>query len=943
MVKIVIDNMTSKIVGHLPDEVHSELNSALSYRIAGAEHIKIVKTGKWDGFIRLYYKSRGQSFYSGLVSLVVEVLKKHEIKYSIVDYRERPEQNLPDLTFNPIKGYEERDYQDATIDLAVKKTRGLLKIATGGGKCLGRGTPVMMFNGKTKPVEDIIPGDLLMGPDSTPRTVISTTKGYGKLYNVIQNNGDNFVCNDAHILCLKKESDYQGYINITAEKFYNTDERFKKEYKGYKAEIELKNNPVDMNPYIIGLWIGINNSSESTLFTKLSLSYLEHNNFIDRIEKMNISNIPDCYKYNDKKTRLKLLAGLIDVNGTFIKNDHVEFISNNEQLLNDTCWIARSVGFFVSGNDNMITINGDTSIIPTTLKFLQKENGIKHQLTYDVSVESIGMGEYFGFEIDKDRKFLLGDFTVTHNTVITTKLISALKTAPFMFYVLTKDLMDQTYDTLSTYLNVPIGRIGGGHFDIKNINVCTIQTVIRSVNDNNSAFKISDYMFDEEDKDSWDSDQMLSHDKVENIKKLLHATKGIYMDECITGDSLVKTELGEISFLEAIENKCKYIQSIKNGNIVMKRILNYWKRGTKDTIKIIANDNYIKCTKNHPILTNRGWINAEFVTLNDQVLTKYTIDSFDKQKYNIDSFDKWKWENVTEIKEDIQQDVFDVEVEETHCFFANNILVHNCHHTSAKSVIDVLKASPNAYWKYGGSATPYREDNAEIMIQAMFGNKIVDINASYLIQRNFLVTPYIFFTPVEHNVDLHSYKKIYKECIVDDYEFNQGVANTAKHLLSKNLSNLILVQQYDHGDMLKEMIPGSEFVTSRMSNSKRENIINDLRTGKLQCMIASSLADEGLDVKRLDSVILAGGGASSTRVHQRIGRTLRVDRSSTKSKSIVIVYDHKTKYLHQHALKVKRIVKTEPNFKIINSSGINNLNNEINLMMDNASNNILNI
>jgi replicative DNA helicase len=37
------------------------------------------------------------------------------------------------------------------------------------GKCLGRGTLVLMFDGTIKPVEDIAAGDLLMGPDNTPR------------------------------------------------------------------------------------------------------------------------------------------------------------------------------------------------------------------------------------------------------------------------------------------------------------------------------------------------------------------------------------------------------------------------------------------------------------------------------------------------------------------------------------------------------------------------------------------------------------------------------------------------------------------------------------------------------------------------------------------------------------------------------------------------------
>ena len=82
------------------------------------------------------------------------------------------------------------------------------------------------------------------------------------------------------------------------------------------------------------------------------------------------------------------------------------------------------------------------------------------------------------------------------------------------------------------------------------------------------------------------------------------------------------------------------------------------------------------------------------------------------------------------------------------------------------------------------------------------------------------------------------------------------------------------------------------------------------------------MADEGLDVPTLDSAILAGGGASSTRVNQRIGRTLRRDREGRKERDIVVIYEHNAKFLDKHALKVRKILKREPEFEVINSKGL---------------------
>lgn len=44
-----------------------------------------------------------------------------------------------------------------------------------------------------------------------------------------------------------------------------------------------------------------------------------------------------------------------------------------------------------------------------------------------ISVRPIGRGEYFGFEIDGNKRFLLGDFTVTHNTEVMAGLCKAIK------------------------------------------------------------------------------------------------------------------------------------------------------------------------------------------------------------------------------------------------------------------------------------------------------------------------------------------------------------------------------------------------------------------------------------------------------------------------------------------------------------------------------------
>lgn len=507
MVKIVLNNLTSKIIGFIPDEVHTQLDKALSYRVKHARFSPQFKAKQWDGIIRLYKRNQGQSFYSGLLSFVGPILEENNIPYQKVDERVKPTQNLPQLVFSPPPNYEERDYQQFTIQRALQRSRGILKVATGGGK-----------------------------------------------------------------------------------------------------------------------------------------------------------------------------------------------------------------------------------------------------------------------------------------TMIVSEMIAGVKTAPFMFYVLTEDLLRQAHDVLSSTLNEPIGVIGGGKFDIKNINVCTIQTAIRAIHVG-EKIKVSDYQFDEDDL--WSDDEILSIEKLQQLRNLIFSLKGIYFDET--------------------------------------------------------------------------------------------------------------------------------------------------HHAAAKTCKEVLSSSPNAYWRFGGSATPFREDGAEILIQAMFGKKIVDISASYLIEREYLAEPSIIFEPIEQDCTFHAYPTVYKHCIVENKEFNMHVADTAKYLIGKGLSVLVLVTHFPQGDFLKTLIPNVEFVTSRMTSKQRKEAINDLRTKKSTCMIATTLADEGLDIPTLDAVLMAGGGASATRVNQRIGRALRKDRNSPnpKTKALAIYYNHHgVKHLGDHAKKVKKILKLEPRFHVLDSAGPSYLFSEIDEVMD---------
>lgn len=111
-----------------------------------------------------------------------------------------------------------RDYQEdavAAIFNALEfELSTLLVLATGLGKCLARGTPVIMHDGTTKPVEAVAVGDKLMGPDSQPRNVLSLARGREMMYRVTPTKGEPYTVNESHIVSLRNESNPGRILNI---------------------------------------------------------------------------------------------------------------------------------------------------------------------------------------------------------------------------------------------------------------------------------------------------------------------------------------------------------------------------------------------------------------------------------------------------------------------------------------------------------------------------------------------------------------------------------------------------------------------------------------------------------------------------------------------------------------------------------------------------------
>lgn len=478
-------------------------------------------------------------------------LKKENVNAAEIDLVRRWFEglNIPTL--------QSRQYQFELFYLlrraATQYDSTLLQLATGAGKCLGKGTPVMLFDGRIKPVEMIVAGDLLMGPDSKPRTVLSTCSGTEALYKIVPTKGDPYIVNESHVLSVKKTKRYNnpmypsqrghGQIeNISVHDWLLKTHNFRHLHKGWRAAVDWPINPepVRLDSYFLGLWLGDGSSRTPSITTgdpeiisylksyakKLGMDIRQEPNSENSVNVHLISpnggrgpgtnvimtsliayrlvknkHIPHRYKTGSRDERFDILAGILDTDGHW-SGKGFELTLKSERLIDDVIFIARSLGFAsykkackktcwnngIVGDYWRCHINGPVEQIPTRIerKKAPPRAQKKNPLMVGIKAEPIGNGQYFGFEIDGDGLFLLGDFTVTHNTIIIALIALSLKERGrrFTFSVHRRELLTQVRKTFSR-IGLSYGIVAAGYKanPYEPIQLASIDTLKRRVGD----------------------------------------------------------------------------------------------------------------------------------------------------------------------------------------------------------------------------------------------------------------------------------------------------------------------------------------------------------------------------------------------------------------------------------------------------------------------------
>ena len=270
-------------------------------------------------------------------------------------------------------------------------------------------------------------------------------------------------------------------FEMTVGEYMDLAPHVKKYFKAYRVAVEFPTRPEPkFDPWCIGAWLGDGTSAKPQI-TSADQEIID--GFVEALEGtgteisfkgkyrydiaqkdggrkqntnvftaalrayglMNNKHIPTDLKLGSRKTRLAVLAGLLDTDG-FFSGYGYDIIQKNERLADDIVFVARSLGFASTktpctkgcwykgelreGRYFRLSISGDglddlpmrldRKIKPETPKLR------KNQLRYGFSIVPVGKEAYYGFETDGNHRFLLGDLTVTHNSTIVLKVCKNL-------------------------------------------------------------------------------------------------------------------------------------------------------------------------------------------------------------------------------------------------------------------------------------------------------------------------------------------------------------------------------------------------------------------------------------------------------------------------------------------------------------------------------------
>ena len=324
-------------------------------------------------------------------------------------------------------------------------------------------------------------------------------------------------------------------------------------------------------------------------------------------------------------------------------------------------------------------------------------------------------------------------------------------------------------------------------------------------------------------------------------------------DECFAPQTLVDGM--RIDCIEPGDYVTSYNHELKRQE--KRKVLHVFKRPAPKRLMVIHDT---ICTLNHPYYeeVNRGYISAGALKCNAVLF-----------KQDGSYVMRGKVENIKGEK----GYVYNLEVEGLNNYFANGILVHNCHHATASSyrkIYDYFK--PRLH--LGFTATPNRNDG--VGLKAIYQDIIFERNLKWGIENGYLSD--IHCLRVDIGVDMQKIAQRLGDYAPEALEraINIEGANNAiaeAYRLYAKPPCLIFCASVAHAEALAELIPGA---VSVKGGEDRSAAVQAFSEGKIPCITNCMVFTEGTDLPNVQTVIMARPTKNISLYQQMTGRGTRL-------------------------------------------------------------------
>lgn len=244
------------------------------------------------------------------------------------------------------------------------------------------------------------------------------------------------------------------------------------------------------------------------------------------------------------------------------------------------------------------------------------------------------------------------------------------------------------------------------------------------------------------------------------------------------------------------------------------------------------------------------------------------------------------------------------------------VILDEAHHAPASTFDQILNAMP-AHYRFGFTATDKRADGRHPYMKVVIGPVIY--------RHKFKSKVPVEVVPVKTHGFYYGYRGSWDwrnllNALKNDDERNCTIAKIVVDEIKAGNSILVLSREIDHLQNIYDFID-LEFgfdlgwtqqveilAAALLNKDERKKMLADFREGKLKCILATQLADEALDVPRLNRIVLTFPGKHDGRIIQQVGRALR-EHPDKVDALVYDVVDDRVGVLRRQWMKRKQAYK----------------------------------